>query len=158
VRGDVYRLKRPRSAQGHEQQGERYAVVVQANAYDHLSTWLVAPTTTKSFGSMIHPTIELLGQDVRVLVEQTTAVDPQRLGDFAGRLDPGELMEINVALRAAIQNSPGCSCCRFVAANALRLSSSTAASKVRFRSTNAGLVSTSGCRGRGNGTCSSALI
>jgi mRNA interferase MazF len=77
VRGDIYRLKRPRSAQGHEQQGERYAVVVQANAYDHLSTWLVAPTTTKSFGSMIHPTIEILGKDVRVLVEQTTAVDPQ---------------------------------------------------------------------------------
>jgi mRNA interferase MazF len=102
VRGDVYRLKRPRSAQGHEQQGERYAVVVQANAYEHLSTWLVAPTTTKSFGSMIHPTIELLGQDVRVLVEQTTAVDPQRLGEFAGRLSPGELMEINVALRAVL--------------------------------------------------------
>jgi mRNA interferase MazF len=102
VRGDVYRLKRPRAAQGHEQQGERYAVVVQANAYEHLSTWLVAPTTTKSFGSMIHPTIELLGRDVRVLVEQTTAVDPQRLGDFAGRLDPDELMEINVALRAVL--------------------------------------------------------
>src|ERR1700761_9842743 len=102
VRGDVYRLKRPRSAQGHEQQGERYAVVVQANAYEHQSTWLVAPTTTKSFGSMIHPTVDLLGQDVRVLVEQTTAVDPQRLGDFAGRLSPGELMEINVALRAVL--------------------------------------------------------
>jgi mRNA interferase MazF len=102
VRGDVYRLKKPRSAQGHEQQGERYAVVVQASAYDHLSTWLVAPTTTKSFGAMIHPTIELLGTDVRVLVEQTTAVDPQRLGDFAGRLSPEELMEINVALRAVL--------------------------------------------------------
>lgn len=51
---------------------------------------------------MIHPTIELLGQDVRVLVEQTTAVDPQRLGDFAGRLDPDEFMEINVALRAVL--------------------------------------------------------
>ena len=51
---------------------------------------------------MIHPTIELPGQDVRVLVEQTTAVDPQRLGDFAGRLDPEELIEINVALRAVL--------------------------------------------------------
>ena len=38
VRGDVYRLKEPRSAQGHEQQGERYAVVVQASAYDQLSS------------------------------------------------------------------------------------------------------------------------
>jgi mRNA interferase MazF len=99
VRGDVYRLKKPRSAQGPEQQGERYAVVVQANAYEHLSTWLVAPTTTKSFGSLIHPTIEIFGQDVRVLVEQTTAVNPQRLGDFAGRLNPEELMGVNVALR-----------------------------------------------------------
>jgi hypothetical protein len=26
-----------------EQQGERYAVVIQANVYEHLSTWLVAP-------------------------------------------------------------------------------------------------------------------
>ena len=102
MRGDVYRLKKPRSSPGHKQQGERYAVVVQANAYDHLSTWLVAPTTAKFFGSMIHPTIELLGQDVRVLVEQTTAVDPQRLGDFVGHLGPQELMEINVALRAVL--------------------------------------------------------
>jgi mRNA interferase MazF len=51
---------------------------------------------------MIHPTIELLGEDVRVLVEQTTAVDPQRLGDFASRLTAGELMEVNVALRAVL--------------------------------------------------------
>jgi mRNA interferase MazF len=51
---------------------------------------------------MIHPTVELPGQDVRVLVEQTTAVDPQRLGDFAGRLSSGELMEVNVALRAVL--------------------------------------------------------
>jgi mRNA interferase MazF len=42
-----------------------------------------------SFGSTIHPTIELLGQDVRLLVEQTTAVDPHRLGDqnWQRRLD-----------------------------------------------------------------------
>lgn len=103
MRGDVYRLKKPRSAQGHEQHGERYAVVVQASAYEHLSTWMVAPTTTKSFDSMIHPTVELLGQDVRVLVEQTTSVDPQRLGDFAGRLTSGEVMKINVALRAILE-------------------------------------------------------
>lgn len=102
MRGDVYRLRKPRSAQGHEQRGDRFAVVVQASAYEHLSTWLVAPTTTKSFGSLIHPTVELLGQDVRVLVEQTTAVDPQRLGEFAGRLDPGELTEVGDALRAVL--------------------------------------------------------
>ncbi len=101
VRGDVYRIKAPRNVQGHEQ-GPRYAVVVQASAYEHLSTWIVAPTTTKSFDSLIHPTIELLGQEVRVLVEQATAIDPQRLGDFAGRLSTGELMKVNEALRAVL--------------------------------------------------------
>jgi mRNA-degrading endonuclease toxin of MazEF toxin-antitoxin module len=35
-------------------------------------------------------------------VEQTTAVDPQRLGGLAGRLGPEELKEINVALRAVL--------------------------------------------------------
>jgi mRNA interferase MazF len=54
----------------------------------------------ESFGSMIHPTVELPGTNVRVLVEQATAVDPQRLGDLAGRLSQEELMEIDVALRA----------------------------------------------------------
>jgi mRNA interferase MazF len=102
VRGDVYRLTALRGAQGHEQRGERYAVVVQASAYEHLSTWLVAPTTTKSFESLIHPGVELLGREVRVLVEQTTAVDPQRLGDFVGRLTTGELMKVNEALRAVL--------------------------------------------------------
>ncbi len=46
--------------------------------------------------------VELLGQGVRVLVKQTTAVDPRRLGDLAGRLDPEGLMEVNVALRAVL--------------------------------------------------------
>lgn len=102
MRGDVYRLKAPRDNRGHEQRGRRYAIVVQTSAYERLSTWLVAPTTTKSFDSMIHPTVQLLGEDVRVLVEQTTAVDPQRLGEFAGRLSTGELMMLNVALRAVL--------------------------------------------------------
>ncbi len=74
----------PRAGPSRSARTGRYAVVVQASAYHHLSTWLVAPTTTKSFGSMIHRSVELLGQDVRVLVEQTTAVDSRRLGDFAG--------------------------------------------------------------------------
>jgi mRNA interferase MazF len=35
----------------------------------------------------------------RVLVEQTTAVDPQRLGEYAGRLSHQELRAIEHALR-----------------------------------------------------------
>jgi mRNA interferase MazF len=43
VRGDLYRLRAPRNATGHEQQGARYAVVLQSDAMAALSTWIVAP-------------------------------------------------------------------------------------------------------------------
>jgi len=40
-----------------------------------------------------------LGQrETHVLVEQTTVVDPQRLGRSAGRLDAGELRAVDDAL------------------------------------------------------------
>ena len=44
------------------------------------------------------PVIDLDGTETRVLVEQTTVVDPQRLGRSAGRLDPDELRAIDQAL------------------------------------------------------------
>jgi mRNA interferase MazF len=36
--------------------------------------------------------------ETRVLVEQTTVVDPERLGRSAGRLDAGELRAVDDAL------------------------------------------------------------
>jgi mRNA interferase MazF len=98
VRGDVYRLRAPRDARGREQRGPRYAVVVQS---DHLplSTLLVAPTSTSAREATFRPEIELDGTMTKVLVEQTTAVDPQRLGEFTGRLTNSELRAIETALR-----------------------------------------------------------
>lgn len=97
MRGDVYRLRAPRDARGREQQGPRYAVVVQS---DHLplSTLLVAPTSNSARQATFRPEIELDGTVTRVLIEQTTAVDPQRLGDFAGRLSNTELHAVDEAL------------------------------------------------------------
>lgn len=43
-------------------------------------------------------TIRLHGEDTRVLVEQSTVVDPQRLGRSAGRLDAGEMRAVDDAL------------------------------------------------------------
>jgi mRNA interferase MazF len=37
--------------------------------------------------------------DTRVLVEQATVVDPQRLGQSAGRLDASELRAVDDTLR-----------------------------------------------------------
>jgi Arc/MetJ-type ribon-helix-helix transcriptional regulator len=41
VRGDSYPLRAPKDARGHERDGDRYAVVVQAD-HTPLPTWLVA--------------------------------------------------------------------------------------------------------------------
>lgn len=42
--------------------------------------------------------INIDGADTRVLVEQTTLVDPQRLGTSAGRLEASELLAVDEAL------------------------------------------------------------
>jgi mRNA interferase MazF len=98
VRGEVFRLPAPKAARGHEQRGARYAVVVQADELLALSTTLVAPTSTGARAATFRPTIEIGGAETRVLVEQTTVVDPQRLGRSAGRLDADELRAVDEAL------------------------------------------------------------
>jgi mRNA interferase MazF len=101
VRGDVYRLKAPRDARGHEQRGNRYAVVVQSDLLP-LSTWLVAPTSTSARPTSFRPEIEIQGKTTYVLVEQTAAVDPERLGELVGHLTRGELIAVDDALRTVL--------------------------------------------------------
>lgn len=98
MRGDIYRLRISRGAEGHEQRGPRYGVVVQS---DHLllSTVLVAPTSTSALPTDFRPRITLDGTTTYVLVEQTAAVNAEtRLGQFAGRLCPSELVDLDRAL------------------------------------------------------------
>jgi mRNA interferase MazF len=83
---------------GREQRGARYAVVVQADEFLDLSTVLVAPTSTSAQPATFRPAITLDGSTTRVLVEQTTVVDPQRLGASGGRLDARELRAVDEAL------------------------------------------------------------
>lgn len=101
MRGDVYLLKAPRNVRGHEQRGTRYAVVVQSDLLP-LSTWLVSPTSTSARPASFRPEIELDGKTTRVLAEQTTAVDPERLGELAGRLTTDELAAVDDALRTTL--------------------------------------------------------
>ena len=98
VRGEVFRLPAPRGARGHEQRGARYAVVVQADEFLGLSTVLVSPTSAHARPASFRPAITLVGDETRVLVEQTTVVDPERLGRSAGRLDAHELRAVDEAL------------------------------------------------------------
>ena len=98
VRGEVFRLPAPRAVRGHEQRGARFAVVVQADEFLDLSTTLVSPTSAHALPASFRPTITLEGQETRVLVEQTTVVDPERLGRSAGRLAASELRSVDEAL------------------------------------------------------------
>ena len=88
----------PRGVRGHEQRGARYAVIVQADEFLNLSTVLVAPTSASARPASFRPAIAVGGEETRVLVEQTTVVDPQRLGRSAGRLDATEMRAIDEAL------------------------------------------------------------
>jgi mRNA interferase MazF len=98
VRGEVLRLRVPRGTRGSEQRGARYAVVVQADELLALSTVLVSPTSTAAPARSFRPTIELQGVPTRVLVEQTTAVSPDRLGESVRRLSASELRDLDAAL------------------------------------------------------------
>lgn len=98
MRGEVFTLKTPRAVSGHEQSGPRFCVVIQSDDL-HLSTWLVAPTSTSARPAVFRPEIELRGRVTRVLVEQTAAIDPQRLGESVGYLSGEELTRVDAAVR-----------------------------------------------------------
>lgn len=102
MRGDLHRLKGSPNARGHEQAGERFAVVVQSDDLP-LSTWVIAPTSTGRRSASFRPEIDVGGTKTRVIVEQLTVVDPQvRLGDFVGRLSHAEMRAVDTALQLVL--------------------------------------------------------
>ena len=68
-----------------------------------LSTVLVAPTSRSAPPRIFRPTIVIEDERTQVLVEQTAAVAPERLGAFVGRATYEELAMINDALRLAFE-------------------------------------------------------
>jgi mRNA interferase MazF len=102
VRGDVYRLRAPRDAVGHEQQGRRYAVVVQSDDLN-LSTAIVAPTSTSAHPYAFRPEVTVRGEPTRLMLDQLRAVDVEKaIGDRVGQLSPAEMVEVNRLLRAVL--------------------------------------------------------
>lgn len=84
--------------QGHEQQGRRFGVVVQANEFLPRSVVLIAPTSRGARHASFRPEINVLGENTKVLVEQVGAVDAGRLGDLVGRVTPQQQWGIDEAL------------------------------------------------------------
>lgn len=96
-RGEVYRFRVPKGA-GHEQQGVRYGVVVQADELLPRSVVIVAPTSRSARAASFRPEVDVAGDSTSVLVEQLDAIEAQRLGDLAGLLTPGEMWAVDDAL------------------------------------------------------------
>jgi mRNA interferase MazF len=102
VRGDVYRLRAARDAVVHEQQGPRYAVVLQSDDLN-LSTAIVAPTSTRAHPYVFRPEVTVRGTPTRLMLDQLRSVDQEKaIGDRVGRLSPDEMVEVNRLLRAVL--------------------------------------------------------
>ena len=97
VRGDVHRFKLPKGV-GHEQHGDRFGIVVQADEFLPRSVVLVAPTSRSARPASFRPEVEVEGQTTRVLAEQLGAIDATRLGRLAGHLSPEEMWGVDEAL------------------------------------------------------------
>jgi mRNA interferase MazF len=86
---------------GREQNGARFAVVVQSDDL-FSSTLIVAPTSLSARDMDHRPRVMIESEWTHVLVEQVMAVDPTRLGDLVGRLSYGEMQTIDTALRSVM--------------------------------------------------------
>jgi mRNA interferase MazF len=102
VRGDIHRLRAPRATRDGEQQGSRFAVVVQSDDL-MLSTVLVAPTSRSAPPRIFRPTIMVDDEPTQVLIEQMAAVAPERLGEFVGRVTFEELVALNDGLQLVLE-------------------------------------------------------
>jgi mRNA interferase MazF len=96
-RGEVFRFKVPKGV-GHEQQGERFGVIVQSDSMLPRSVILVAPTSRSARPASFRPEVSIAGTTTRVLVEQVGAVDAQRLGRRVARLAADEMWAVDEAL------------------------------------------------------------
>lgn len=100
MRGDVYRLRANRGAQGHEQTGGRYGIVLQVDGLAYLSTWFVVPTSASAGQAVHRPEVRVKGLVTRALCDQAACIDPQtRLGEHVGRLNRDDLADVENAMR-----------------------------------------------------------
>lgn len=98
LRGDIYAFRPARSAKGHEQQGTRFAVVLQTNEFRWLNTVVVAPTSTAAQPAVFRPELTVKGKRTRVLLDQVVTVDKTRVGAKIGHLAPHEMGEVDLSL------------------------------------------------------------
>ncbi len=95
MKGEVYRL--PARGKGHEQQGRRFAVVLQPD-WLTLSTWIVAFTSTSARDTSFRPPVAIADQQTLVMCDQLDTVDLDRLTEPVGFLTIEEMQRVDEAL------------------------------------------------------------
>jgi len=108
-RGAVFNINfSPR--RGHEQEGLRPAIVIQADIYCPLSTILVIPTSTRAYKEIdFHVPVTIQGIRTCALIEQLTTVDKSRRikeGNYLGILTIQEVEKIDDILRIFVGLNP----------------------------------------------------
>jgi mRNA interferase MazF len=98
-RSDVVLLRAPKQPRGHEQRGQRYAVVIQSDDAEWLSTVIVAPTSTSAVVTAFRPEITVRGRRTCVLTDQLITVDRSRIGRTVGRLTVHEQHELDETIK-----------------------------------------------------------
>jgi mRNA interferase MazF len=83
---------------GHEQHGDRFGVVLQADELLPRPVVIIAPTSRRARPASFRPEIEVDGASIRVLVEQIGAVDVSWLGRRVGHLTAEDLWAVDEAL------------------------------------------------------------
>ena len=95
MKAEVFRL--PASGTGNEQRSRRFVVVLQPD-WLHLSTNVVAFTSTSVRETVFRPRVEIDGHETLVLCDQLATVDVVRLTEPAGFLTLAEMQRIDEAM------------------------------------------------------------
>lgn len=102
MRNDVYRLRPGKGVDiGHEQQGPRFAIVVQTADLEHWNTWLIVPTSASvnARRSPLRPVVDFGHGECVAMVDAMRAVDVQRrLGAWVARVGLEDMRAIDQAL------------------------------------------------------------
>ena len=101
VRGDIHAITLP-SRRGRVQQGQRFAVIVQADDLLALSTVIVCPTSRATPPASFHPEVVIGDETTRVMCEMLGAVDARSLGKQIGHLTLDEMRSVDDALQLVL--------------------------------------------------------
>ncbi|MGL5437492.1 MAG: type II toxin-antitoxin system PemK/MazF family toxin [Lachnospiraceae bacterium] len=108
VRGDMYYADLS-PVIGSEQGGIRPVLVIQNDTGNrHSPTVIVAAITSKSTKAVLPTHVAIpstpngLKQDSTVLTEQIRTIDRRRLKEYIGRLEPQQMVEIDLAMLTSL--------------------------------------------------------